>query len=321
VSLNNKKIPIMKAAYIEQYGGTEQIKIVNDYTKPAPDAGQVLVQVQAVSLNRIDIILRAGYMQQMVPLNFPSIIAGDFAGIVSQVGEGVKDFSIGDEVYGQAGALLGGNGALAEFTVTASDKLAKKPSSISMEEAASLPLTAASALQAIEEHIALQRGQKILIHGGTGGVGSLSIQLAKHQGAYVATTVDGKFTSLAKELGADEVIDYKSQDFTTIIKDYDAVLVTAAEAAAGSYGVLKEGGVVVLLSGTADENVAKEQSVRAVQQMTQTSSMQLQRIAFLVDRGVIKPLVDKTFSFNEVQKACDYFEQANPKGKVVVRVG
>ena len=310
----------MKAAYIEQYGGTDAIKVVNDYRQPAPGAGQVLVKVQAASLNRIDTMLRAGYLQQMMPLNFPSIIAGDFAGVVEQVGEGVTGFKVGDEVYGHAGALMGGGGALAEFTVTSTDKLAKKPSSTSMEEAASLPLTAASAVQAIEEHIGLQSGRKILIHGGTGGIGTIAIQIAKHLGAYVATTIDGQYASLAKELGADEVIDYKTQDFTTIIKDYDAVLVTAADAAAGSYAVLKSGGVAVLLAGMADENAAKEHGVTAIQQMTQTSAQQLDRIAQLVDKGVIKPMVDKTFSFEETRKAYNYFEAEHPKGKVVITI-
>ena len=310
----------MKAAYIEQYGGTDAIKIVNDYAKPAPGPGQVLVKVQAVGLNRIDTILRAGYMHQMMPLQFPSVLAGDFAGVVAEVGEGVTGFNVGEEVYGHAGALSGGSGALAEYTVVSTTKLAKKPAAISVVEAASLPLTAASAVQAIEEHIALQRGQKILIHGGTGGIGTIAIQLAKHHGAYVATTVDGQFASLAKELGADEVIDFKTQDFTTIIKDYDAVLVTAADAAAGSYGVVKKGGVLVLLAGMVDENAAKEHDVTAIQQMTQTNSMQLQRIALLADSGVIKPLVEKTFDFEEAKKAYDYFEAEHPKGKVVVTI-
>ncbi len=310
----------MKAAYIEQYGGTEQIKTVNDFAKPTPGPGQVLVEVEAVGLNRFDTMLRAGYVHQMMPLNFPSIVAGDFAGVVSQIGEGVTGFTLGDEVFGHAGVFAGGSGALAQFVIAPSNKLAKKPKSISMVEAASLPVTAASALQAIEEHIALQRGQKILIHGGTGGVGAIAVQLAKHQGAYVATTVDGKYASLAKALGADEVIDYKTQDFTTIIKEYDAVLVTAANAAAGSYGVLKKGGVLVFLGGMADENQAKEHGVRAVQQMTQTNSIQLQRIALLVDNGVIKPMVDKTFSFDEAKKAYDYFEAEHPKGKVVITI-
>jgi NADPH:quinone reductase-like Zn-dependent oxidoreductase len=195
-----------------------------------------------------------------------------------------------------------------------------RPKSVSAVEAASLPLTAATALQAIEEHIGLQKGQKVLIHGGTGGVGALAIQIAKHLGGYVATTVDGKFASLAKEFGADEIIDYTTQDFTTIIKDYDGVLVTVASSAAASYTVLKKGGVLVNLTGPADEQLAKDNGVTAVYQMTQTSATQLQRIAELIDNGVIKPLVDKTFSLEETGKAFEYFETENQKGKVVIAI-
>jgi len=310
----------MKAAYFEQYGSTDTIKIGNDFEKPVLKDGQVLVKVHTASLNRIDTILRAGYLQQMVPLNFPSIMAGDFAGVIAQIGAGVTGFKVGDEVFGQAGPLLGGSGALAEFTVTASDKLAKKPSSISTKEAASLPLTAASAVQAIEEHIGLKKGQKFLIHGGAGSIGAIAIQLAKHHGAYVATTVNGKDVSLAKELGADQVIDFKSQDFTTIIKEYDAVLVNAADAAAGSYQILKRGGSIILLAGMADENATKEYGVTAIQQMTQVNSKQLERVAQLVDNGVVKPTIGKTFSLDEAKKAYDYYEAESPKGKVVVTI-
>ncbi len=308
----------MKAAIIEQFGGTEAIKLVNDLEQPTPGAGEVLVKVKAVSLNRIDTAFRAGYLEQMIPLTFPAIKAGDFAGVVAQVGEGVTEYKLGDEVYGQAGAFYGGKGALAEFIVASSDRLAKRPTSVNVVEAASLPLTAATALQAIEEHIGLQKGQKILIHGGTGGVGLIAIQIAKHLGAYVATTVDGKFAPLAKEFGADEIIDFTTQDFSTIIKEYDAVLVTAADASAGSYSILKRGGVLVTLAAPVDKEAADTNGITAVQQMTQTNAKQLTRIAELVDKGVIKPLVDKTFSFEETKKAYDYFEKENQKGKVVV---
>jgi alcohol dehydrogenase len=310
----------MKAAVIEQYGGADVIKVVNEYEQSTPGAGEVLVKVQAVSLNRIDTVFRAGYLQQMIPLTFPSVQGGDFAGIVSQVGEGVTEFKVGDEVYGQAGAFYGGKGSLAEAIVAKTTNLALRPKSVSAVEAASLPLTAATALQAIEEHIGLQKGQKVLIHGGTGGVGAIAIQIAKHLGAYVATTVDGKFASLAKEFGADEIIDYTTQDFTTIIKDYDGVLVTVASSAAASYTVLKKGGVLVNLTGPADEQLAKDNGVTAVYQMTQTSATQLQRIAELVDNGVIKPLVDTTFSLEETGKAFEYFETENQKGKVVITI-
>ena len=219
--------------------GTEVIETFDDQ-KPAVKSGQVLVEVHAASLNRIDSAIRAGYLHQMMPLNFPSVLGGDFAGIVVEVGEGVTNVKIGDEVYGYAGAFLGGSGSLAEYTSASVDKVSKKPKSIDMASAASLPLAGASAIQAIEEHIKIQKEQKILIHGGSGGIGSLAIQLAKLHEAYVATTVSTSNTEWVQKLGVDEVIDYKTNDFTSIIKDYDAVFVAATEELNKSYTVVKK---------------------------------------------------------------------------------
>jgi NADPH:quinone reductase-like Zn-dependent oxidoreductase len=310
----------MKATIINKYGGTEVIETSDDIQKPAVKAGQVLVEVHAASLNRIDSVIRAGYLHQLMPLNFPSVLGGDFAGIVAQVGEGATNVKTGDEVYGYAGAFLGGSGSLAENTSVSVDKVPKKPKSIDMATAASLPLAGASAIQAIEEHIKLQKGQKILIHGGSGGIGSLAIQLAKLHEAYVATTVSTSNIELAKKLGADEVIDYKTNDFTTIIKDYDAVLVAAAEELNNSYKVVKKGGILVSIAGNVDENLAKEHGITAITQMTRTSTSQLKRLGELVDSGKLKPLIDKTFTFNDAKEAFDYFEQKHPRGKVVIRI-
>jgi len=310
----------MKAAQIKGYGGSDAIEMVADAPKPSAEAGQVLVEVHAASLNRIDVITRAGYMHEMMPLNFPATLGGDFAGVVSEVGEGVTDVQVGDEVYGQAGGLMGGSGSLAEFTATQAGKVAKKPASIDMTQAASLPLVGASAIQGIEEHLNVQAGQKVLIHGGTGGIGSLAIQIAKMRGAYVATTVSTEDMEVAKELGADEVIDYKTQDFTSIVKDYDAVFVTAQPTLNDSLKVLKKGGILVSMVGPVEESIAKEYDVTIVPQMTQVSSAQLNRLAELVDNGSVKPVIDKTFTLDEVKDAFDYFEQQHPKGKVVVTV-
>jgi NADPH:quinone reductase-like Zn-dependent oxidoreductase len=310
----------MKAIIINKYGGTEVIETSNDSQNPAVKTGQILVEVYAVSLNRIDSIIRAGYLHQMMPLNFPSVLGGDFAGIVAEFGEGVTDVKKGDAVYGYAGAFLGGSGSLAEYTSASVDKVSKKPKSIDMATAASLPLAGASAIQAIEEHIKLRKGQKILIHGGSGGIGSLAIQLAKLHEAYVATTVSTSNIELAKKLGADEVIDYKTNDFTSIIKDYDAVLVAAAEELNKSYKVVKKGGILVSIAGNVDENLAKELDITAITQMTQTSTSQLKRLSELVDSGKLKPLIDKTFPFNDAKEAFDYFEQKHPRGKVVIKI-
>jgi len=310
----------MKAVVINKYGGTDVIEISSNSPRPLVKAGYVIVAVHAASLNRIDSIIRAGYMHKMMPLNFPAVLGGDFAGIVTEVGEGVTLVKVGDEVYGQAGVFLGGSGSLAEYTSVAADKVSKKPQTIDMTTASSLPLVGTSAIQAIEEHINITKGQKILIHGGTGGIGSLAIQLAKMHGAYVATTVSGSNIELAKKLGADEVIDYKTQDFSSIVKEYDAVLVTAADALDKSYQVLKKGGVLVSTPGQVDEKLSKEYGITGINQMTQANTKQLSRLAELVDKGSIKPLVEKTFSLKEAKEAFDYFEQKHPKGKVVVKV-
>ena len=310
----------MKAAIINQYGGTDAIEITSNH--PAPKIGDhnVLVEVHAAGLNRIDSMIRAGYLQKMLPLQMPIVLAGDFSGKVIDLGVKVNDINVGDEVYGQAGVLLGGTGSLAEITAAPANNVAKKPATLSMTEAAALPLVGSSAIQALEEHMKLQRKQKILIHGGTGGIGSLSIQIAKHLGAYVATTVPGNDVALARTLGANEVIDYETENFTSKIKDYDAVLVTAADALAPSYGVLKKGGILVALAGQVDDELAKNHGITAISQMTKASNEQLNRLTQLVDEGKVKAVIDKTFGFSETKDAYNYFEQKNPKGKVVIRL-
>ncbi len=310
----------MKAIQINQYGGNEVIENTTEATKPTAQLGQVLVEVHAASLNRIDTVIRSGFMQENLPLNFPVTLGGDFAGVVIEIGEGVSGLSVGDEVYGQAGALLGGTGSLSEFTSAFAGKVSKKPISINMTQAASLPLVGASAIQGIEEHAKLQKGQKILIHGGAGGIGSLAIQLAKLHGAYVATTVGTDDIDFAKSLGADEVIDYKTQDFSSLLSDYDAVFVTAQNALNPSLKVLKTGGILVSMVGPAEEDLAKEYGVSVITQMTQASTQQLARLAELVDSGELKPQIDKVFELDKSKEAFDYFDERNPRGKVVVTI-
>jgi alcohol dehydrogenase len=311
----------MKAAQIDQYGGAELIRIDQNATEPAVEAGQVLVEVYAASLNPVDISFRTGYFQKMMPVAFPVTVGGDFAGVVKELGEGVTDLKVGDEVYGQALVIMnGGSGSLAEYTAAQSGKTGLKPKSVDMTEAASLPLVGASAIQAIEEHINLQSGQRLLIQGGAGGIGSLAIQLAKLRGAHVAATVATDDVEFAKSLGADEVIDYKTQDFKTIVKDYDAAFVTASGTQNDSLKVLKKGGILVSMVGPADEALAREYGVVVIPQMTQTSTSQLTRLAELIDSGKIKPQIEKVFTFDQAREAYEYFEQKRPRGKVVVNV-
>ncbi|MBI2019879.1 NADP-dependent oxidoreductase [Candidatus Daviesbacteria bacterium] len=311
----------MKAAQYQKYGGPEVIVINDNVAKPTPLKGQLLVEVFAASLNPIDWKVRAGYLKEKAPLKFPITIGGNFSGVIVLLGDGVTKFKIGDEVYGQAIVLNGGSGSLAEFLVSNEDNSAIKPKNASHIEAASLPLVGASAIQALEEHINLQKGQKILIHGGAGGIGSIAIQLAKSKGAYVATTVRGDDIEFVKKLGADEVVDYKKEKFEEKLSGYDGVYDTVGgDTTDRSFKVLKKGGVLVSMLGEPNQDLAKEYGVKVVGQSTQTNSKNLSRLAQLVDSGVIKPQVDKVFPLDQTRQAFEYMETGHPKGKVVISI-
>src|SRR6266404_5901274 len=195
----------MKAAQINSYGEPDVIQINENSPKPSLKQGQLLIEVYAASINAIDWKFRAGYLQKMAPVQLPVTLGGDFAGKVTEIGEGVSNFKIGEEVYGQAIILAGGSGSMAEFVAANSANTARKPQSASYEEASALPLVGVSAIQALENHIKLHSGQKILIHGGAGGIGHIAIQFAKSLGAYVATTVKIEDSDFVKNLGVDEV--------------------------------------------------------------------------------------------------------------------
>lgn len=310
----------MKAVQYSRYGGSEVLE-VNDIQPPLPAKVQVLVEVYAASINPFDSKLRAGYMRDMIPLTFPVTAGGDFAGVVTKVGEGVTEFKMGDKVYGSSLILNGGSGSYAEFTAANVANIAQKPKSTNFEEAAALPLVGSSAVQAIEEHIKLMSGQKILIHGGAGGIGHIAIQLAKATGAYITTTVSQEDIEFVKQLGTDEAIDYKSQKFEELLKDYDAVFDTVGGNTTNrSFKVLKKGGVIVSMLGQPDPDLAKQQGVTAIGQGTQTNSKHLRRLAELVDSGKIKVEVNKVFPLDQVKEAFDYHQKNNPRGKVVLQV-
>jgi NADPH:quinone reductase-like Zn-dependent oxidoreductase len=309
----------MKAAQINSYGGKEVLKTVTDAPKPQVGTGQVLIEVYAAAVNPFDRKLREGYMKDFVPLEFPATLGGDLAGVVAELGEGVSSFNIGDEVYGQANAL-GGQGSYAEFSPVKAEQLALKPKKADFVTAAALPLAAVSAYQALVEHASLQSGQKILIHGGAGGIGSFAIQIAKNIGAYITATASGDDADFVKSLGADEVIDYKTQDFTEKVKDYDAVFDTVGgETNTKSYQVLKPGGILVSMTNQPNEELAKKYNVQAIQQGTKTTTEKLTKIAELVDRGALKVNVDKVFSLDEAAEALAYI-QGSHRGKAVIKI-
>lgn len=310
----------MKAAQFTDYGGPEVITI-HEVPKPTPLKTQILIEVHAATINPFDYKLRRGYMKDAMPLNLPLTLGGNLSGVIVELGEGVTDFKVGDEVFGQSYAFGGGSGAIAEYAVASVENIAIKPKSINHIEAGSLPLVGVSAIQALEQHINLTKEQKILIHGGAGGIGSMAIQLAKHIGAYVATTTSSEDVEFAKNLGADEVIDYEKEKFEEKLSGFDAVYDTVGgDTLDRSFKVLKKGGVLVSMLGEPSKDLAAEYGVKVIGQNTQTNSKNLARLAQLVDQGVIKPQVDKVFPLEQTRQAFEYVETGHPKGKVVISI-
>ena len=311
----------MKALQIRQYGGKDVLELNQNVAKPVVGDGQVLVEVHAASLNPVDWKIRAGYLKEMAPLTMPATLGVDVCGIVAEVGTSASAFKVGDRVYGYASRLSGGSGSFAEFVVAKISTVAPAPQKGTFVEAAALPLVGASALQAIEQHIKLQRGQKILIHGGAGGIGSLAIQAAKSIGAYVATTASVDERAYVQELGADEVIDYKKDAFEEKLKDFDAVFDTiGGDTTEKSLKVLKKGGVLVSMLGQPSQESAKKSGVTAIGQSTHTTTAVLRRLAQLVDSGAIKIRVAKVFPLEKATEAFQLVEAGHPRGKVVLEI-
>lgn len=311
----------MKAARIDSYGGPDVIKVVPNADRPLVGEGQVLVEVWAASLNPIDTVLRSGGMKEMMPLQFPATLGGDFAGVVAEVGPGVSGFQVDDEVFGQANALLGGTGSLAELVVASAGMSALKPASIDFETAASLPLVGGSAVQAIVDHLKVERGHRIVIHGAAGGIGSIAVQIAKHRGAYVIATALTDDVEFVEQLGADEVIDTKVRAFENDVRDVDGVLDTVGgEVAAKSYGIIKRGGTLVSMTAQPDEARMKETGVNAISQFTQPTTERLTMLAKLVDDGVVTTRIARVFTLDQAGEAFRYREESKASGKIVVAV-
>lgn len=310
----------MKAAQITEYGDASVVKI-NDMDTPTAKPGQVVVEVHATSLNPFDTIVREGYLQQNAPLQLPATLGGDIAGVVTEVSEDVTDFAVGDKVYGQANIVAGNSGAFAEFAATSVTQVAKMPGNLSFTEAASLPLVGVSAIQALTEHIKLAADQKIFINGGAGAIGSIAIQLAKNIGAYVATTATGEGIELAKQLGADEVIDYKANDFSALLKDYDAVFDTVGgDTFNASLSILKKGGIAVSMAADADSDLTAKLEVTAIHQMTHVTTRHLDTLRDLAEKGVITPRIGATFPLDQIAEAQRARESGEILGKVAITI-
>ncbi|HET8991838.1 MAG TPA: NADP-dependent oxidoreductase [Candidatus Saccharimonadales bacterium] len=307
----------MKAALLVSYGGQDAVKIDNT-ERPEPSANEVQIEVVSASVNPFDYKVRDGLMQDSIRLELPIVIGGDVAGIVRALGDGVTEFSIGDQVYGQANALK--QGSIAEYTVVNISQLALKPK-VDFETSAALPLASVSAYQALYEHLKLTKDQKILIHGGGGGIGSVAIQLAKNVGAHVATTASKKDEDYVLALGADMFIDYHADDFTKHVKEYDCVFDTVGgETFIKSYEVVRPGGKIVTMASQPSAELDAKYDIHSMHQSTKVTTGKLNAIAELVNDDQLKIHIDKLFDLTDAPEALEYLKTGHPRGKVVVQV-
>jgi len=330
----------MKAFVFSKYSKKAKLSLA-DLPKPHCKENEVLIQIYASGVNQLDSKIKSGEFKLILPYKLPLVLGHDVAGIVTEVGTAVTRFKAGDAVYSRPSDFK--IGTFAEFIAVNENDAALKPANISFEEAASIPLVALTVWQAFVEVGQLKKGQKVFIQAGSGGVGTIAIQLAKHLGATVATTTSASNFELVKRLGADVVVDYKTQDFEDVLKDYDLVLNSQdSKTLEKSLHILKKGGRVISISGPptptfADEfnlpwyvkfatrllsskirSKAKKLNVNYSFLFMKSSGAQLEEIAKLVESGAIKPIVDKVFPFEQTNEALEYLENGRAKGKVVI---
>ena len=329
----------MKAFILDRYGKKQALRY-GDMPDPVPGPDDVVVEVEAAGLNQLDSKIRDGAFKPILPYKPPLVLGHDLAGSVIKTGANVRRFKVGDAVY--ARPRDGQIGAFAERIAVKESDLAVKPADLSMAEAASIPLVGLTAWQALVERAQIKPGQKVLIHAGSGGVGTFAIQLAKHLGAIVATTASVANAAMLKELEADVVIDYRSQKFEEELSNYDVVLNSLdATTLEKSLKVLKPGGKLISISGPPDPAFARAQGLNAVLRLVlrllssairhkakragvdysflfmRADGRQLEQTQ-LIENGTIRPVVDRTFAFEKLNEAFAYINTGRAKGKVVV---
>jgi NADPH:quinone reductase-like Zn-dependent oxidoreductase len=332
----------MKAFVLERYGKKSALQSA-ELPVPALRDDEVLVEVHAAGVNLLDSKIRDGEFKLILPYRLPLILGHDVAGVVVKVGPRVRQFKPGDEVYARVDDFR--IGTFAEFVPVKEASLAFKPANLSMVEAASIPLVGLTAWQALVEKAGLKKGQKVFIQAGSGGVGTFAIQLARHLGATVATTTSSGNTALVKGLGADVVVDYRTQDFEAALHDYDVVLHSQdGPTLAKSLRVLQAGGQLISISGPPDpafgQEIAASGFLRLVMRLLsagvrrkaksrglgyaflfmRANGAQLQEITRLIEAGAIRPVVDQVFPFEATNEALAYVQAGRAKGKVVIQV-
>ncbi|KRE87090.1 NADPH:quinone oxidoreductase [Rhodanobacter sp. Soil772] len=332
----------MKAFIVDRYSKKDPMRL-GDMPEPELRDDDVLIEVHAAGLNVLDSKIKSGEFKLILPYRMPLVLGHDVAGVVTRIGSLVRQFNVGDEVYSRVPDRR--IGTFAQFIAVNENDVAPKPGNLTMEEAASIPLVGLTVWQALVERAHLQRGQKIFIQAGSGGVGTFAIQLARHIGATVATTTSSANTGLVKSLGADLVVDYKKDDFEKVLQDYDVVLHSQdAAALQKSLRVLKPGGALISISGPPDPAFAKAIGApwfvslivrllsagvrkKAARRDLKYSFLfmlanghQLREITRLIEAGAIRPVIDRVFPFESANEALAYIEAGRAKGKVVVKV-
>jgi len=332
----------MKAFVLERYGKKSALRLAEMPTPELHD-DEVLVEVHAAGLNLLDSKIRDGEFKLILPYRLPLVLGHDVAGVIVKVGRRVRQFELGDEVYARVDDFR--IGTFAQFVPVKEASLALKPAGLTMEEAASIPLVGLTAWQALVARADLKKGQKVFIQAGSGGVGTFAIQLAKHLGATVATTTSTANLALVKSLGADVAIDYKTQDFEDVLRDYDVVLNSQdGKTLEKSLRVLKSGGKLISISGPPDPEFGKQIAapgfVKLVMRLLSSgirrkargrgvgysflfmkaSGSQLREITRLIEAGVIRPVIDRIFPFESTNEALAYVQAGRAKGKVVVKI-
>jgi alcohol dehydrogenase len=331
----------MKAMIIDRYGKVP-LKLAD---MPVPTLGEndVLAEIFSASINPVDFKIRDGKLRMLIKYDMPLILGNDFSGVVKQVGSRVKKFKVGDEIYGRA--VKDRIGTFAEYIAIDEDAISLKPKNLTFEEAASIPLVGLTSYQALHDILKLSVGQKVLIHAGSGGVGTFAIQLAKSMGAYVATTTSEAGFQLVKKLGADLIINYRNEEFDKILQNYDAVFDTiGGKTLEKSFRVVKPGGQIVSIAGLPNARFGKEYgtgffktslfriatlkitklekqyNVKYTFLFMKPSGEQLSIITDLIESEKIKPVIDRIFPFEDAQKALEYCESGRAKGKIILKI-
>ncbi|HLP05390.1 MAG TPA: NADP-dependent oxidoreductase [Paludibacter sp.] len=309
----------MKTVRIHEYGNVDVLHM-EDMPIPQIGADELLIKIHAASVNPVDWKVREGWMKEMRIHKLPLTLGQDFSGTVEKTGKNVKGFNVGDYVYGRSS--IERDGTYAEYIEVKANEVALMPKSTNFNEAAGIPLVGTTAWETLINRARIKKGQRVLILAASGGVGSLAVQIAKAKGCYVIGTTSKVNIELVKSLGADEVIDYLNEDFSTKLKDIDVVLDTiGGDIQKKAFNVIKRGGTLVTTSNPPDQELAQRYGVRAESVFVGPNAHILNELRKYIDAGLIRPVVDKVYKFEDVKLAQNYSQSGKARGKIILEIG